>query len=176
MVPRACNMRFLKIVFNSARYSTFKHFLRWLRVRKNCFPLAQPVMEQVLRMLIQRYNIHSAYFQLILNDGFEISLMLSMRKKIGYSLAELSRKLVTWWSIMREDWSQVGWACAKIISAHHVHFQSFPLFPQPPIPLSSSPVPVLRSTVCPCLMSLYLVFRPMFPVFPLFPCLLSSVL
>ncbi len=43
MVPRACNTRFLKIVF--ARYSTFKHFA-----------YAQSAMKSFPRMLSQRLN------------------------------------------------------------------------------------------------------------------------
>ncbi len=34
--------------------------------------------------------------------------------KIGYSLAEHARKLVTRWLSMRENWLLIGWACMKI--------------------------------------------------------------
>ncbi len=104
------------------------------------------------------FRVRSAY----LDWWFWNSPNAEHAQKIGYSLAELSRKLVTWWSIMREDWSQVGWACAKTSSVHHVHFQSFLL--------SSSCQPFL----CPLLPSLNNLLCPVSPFSRL--CSLAEVL
>jgi len=62
--------------------------------------------------------------------------------KVGYSLAEHARKLVTHWLSMRKYWLFAGWAFAKIISAHHVHYciRVFPLSPCHPFLCPPSPV------------------------------------
>ncbi len=83
---------------------------------------------------------------------------------------------------MREDWSQVGWACAKTISVHHVHFQCFllssscHLFQCPFLSsLFNVPCPCLPSSV-PCITSRFLVYRSQSPAAYIYvPCLPSPV-
>ncbi len=95
--------------------------------------------------------------------------------KIRCSLDEHAQKLVARWLGMRKNWFLIGWAYAKIISEHHIHFQSSSI---PPVILSSVPFshPCLPSYV-PCL---WLFSHPMSPVLricslsPIF-CSLSNV-
>jgi hypothetical protein len=61
MVLRACNTRFLKIIFDLAEIFKFEKFLRRLRVCYNRFHVGS-VSDEIV----------SAYAQLILNDGFYI--------------------------------------------------------------------------------------------------------
>jgi hypothetical protein len=119
--------------------------------------------------------------------------------KTAFSLTEPAQKLVTRWLSMRKIWLLAGWVYTKIISAHHMHFQSFSSVP--PVTRSSVPfsrsyqtsyvlcltslpwlptyVPCLTSLPCfptyvPCLTSLLLTSRPLSPVLRL--CSLSHIL
>ncbi len=113
--------------------------------------------------------ICSAYAQLILNDGF--SLLLSKHKNwllvgwpcatIGYYLAELMQKLVTRWlskclNCLLTGWAK--WAYAKTILVHTQSNSEFFLCST----VTRSSVPFyghLSNALCPCLMSLFLVWR-----------------
>ncbi len=88
------------------RYSTLNSFPRMLSQRWNCF-LVCPVNNEIC----------SAYVQHILNVNFEMGWDFPLCwgcTKIGNSLAEHARKLVTHWLSIRENWLLFGWGCTKI--------------------------------------------------------------
>jgi hypothetical protein len=76
-------------------------------------------------MLSQQW-LCSAYAQHILNVNIEMGSDFPLCwacLKIGYSLAEHARKLVTRWLSMRENRLLVCWACAKIGYSLAEHMQ-----------------------------------------------------
>ncbi len=117
MVSTTCNTRFLNIVIRP-RYSTVKHFRACSASDVIVSLYAQPAIKYPL-MLNQRWNLFrvcSAYFECRVWNGLGFLPMLSMLEncllvgwacaqnlllvgwacmKIGYSLAEHVRKLVT---------------------------------------------------------------------------------
>jgi hypothetical protein len=152
MAPRPCITR---IFNNRIRYG---QNIRILKISM----LAESALKSFMRWLSQRWNGFHVWFW----NEFKFPLCWACAK-IGYWLAENAQKLVTHWLRMRENWLLVGWAYEKIISAHHVHFQTFSSVP----PVTHSSVlfsrPCLTSYV-PCLTSLFLVSCPLSSVSRLF--------
>ncbi len=141
----------------------WNYFLVWSANDEMRSSYAQPAMKFVPGML--------SIFWMMFLKWVVIPLMLSMREnwlllgwaclEIGYSLAEHLRKLD--WLSIRGNWLLVGWAYAEI---HFIGIE--PCFY--PVILSHLSVPCIPSSL-PCLISLCLVSRPLFPSYVSVPCL-----
>jgi hypothetical protein len=123
------------------KYSTFNNFRVWTASNEIYIPRMLSERWNKFRVYVISGEIRSSYAQHILNDDFEMGCDFPLCwefAKIGYSLTEHARKLVTCgltsehvrkmvicWLSMCENWLLGSWAHAKIILAHHMHFQSF---------------------------------------------------
>jgi hypothetical protein len=114
MVPRACNTRFLKIVFDSAEIFDFLTFPRMLSMRWNRFPVCSACDE-----------ISSPYDQCAIKF---VPRMLSMDCTCKHvhilPLAEHAPKFVPHMLSMRLNRFRVCSACDKIVSAYAQHTQA----------------------------------------------------
>ena len=102
MVPRACNTRFLKIVFDRPRYSTFKHFCACSACDEIGSQYAQHAIKFVPRMLSMDCTCKNVHI---------------------LPLAEHARKFVPRMLSMQWNLFLVYSVCDKIVSAYaqHVH-------------------------------------------------------
>ncbi len=180
MVPRACNTRFLKIVFDSAE--TFKHFLVCSASDEMHSAYAQPAMKFVPRMLsifwMMFWNGYwTMFFPLSPSAVACLPSFVSCLKclfLVSHPLFHFSR-LCSLFPV-HCSLSQVSVPCLTSL-----FLISRPLSPLlctlSPVLCSMSQfsVPCLPSSV-PCLTSLYLVSRPLFPVSVSHLCSFSSIL
>ncbi len=111
MVPRACNTRFLKIVFDSAEIFDFSTFPRMLSMQWNRFQVCSACDE-----------ISSPYAQYAIKF---VPRMLSIDCTCNnvhiLQLAEHARKFVPSMLSMRWNQFRVCSACDKIVSAYAQH-------------------------------------------------------
>jgi hypothetical protein len=96
-------------------------------------------MSSAQRSDIQLLNIF-AYAHL-LSHWWNRFLVCSARNKIRSPVLRQRWNSFRLMLRFRENWLLVGWACAKIISVHHEHYQSFPSLP----PVTHFSVPLLPS-------------------------------
>jgi hypothetical protein len=100
MVPRACNTRFMKIVFDSAEIFDFKHFCACSACDKISSPYAKCAITFVPRMLSMDCTCKNVHI---------------------LPLAEHARKFVPRMLSMRWNRFRVCSACDKIVSAYAQH-------------------------------------------------------
>ncbi len=111
MVPRACNTRFLKILFDSAEIFDFWTFPRMLSMRWNRFPVCSACDE-----------ISSPYAQCALKFVPRmLSIYWTCKNVHILPLAEHARKFVPRMLSMRWNSFLVCSACDKIVSAYAQH-------------------------------------------------------
>ncbi len=134
MVPGACNTRFLTIIFDWPRYSTYKHFGACSASDEIISLFAQPAMKSFPRMLSQRWNafhecsaideirtipcVHSIFWMMFLKRVV-ISCYAEHAPKLvirwlsmhgNWLLVDHVRKLVTLWLSIRGNLLLIGWA------------------------------------------------------------------
>ncbi len=187
MVPRPCNTRYLKIIFDFATIFNFKYFRAGWLCAKIVSAFAQAAMKFVLRMLslfwmmVLKLVVISTYVEHV---GKLVTRCLSMHKnwllvcracaKIGCLLAEHARKLVT---------RQLS-ICENHFNTLRICFHSFSFVPSippflcpllPSLSMSYVPVSVLCLVFCPMALS-YISVPVLCPLSHVsVPCLLSAV-